>query len=119
MLPAALVASAFAIVGEFLENLDSRFESGIYSRKSGANNFRGRFYHDVCKKHREPGSDQRNRLTELLLIIGIYTEETSGKEVSWTVHQTKRGMFGFVVFGLLAGIFGLGPAVQMFPFLTC
>ena len=39
----------------------------------------------------------------MLHISGIYQEETTGKEVSWTVHNTGKGLFYFVFVGLLAG----------------
>lgn len=58
------------------------------------------------------------RLTELLQINGIYTEETSGEEIGWTVHRTKSGMFGFMIVGFLECIFGVGAVERLFPLWT-
>jgi len=117
-LPAALIASAFAIVGAFLGLWLSALNPAYIHGSLGLTIIAIVFIMLFAKNTENPEVSRGNKLTELLQINGIYTEETTGKEVSWTVHHTKRGMFGFVVVGLLAGFFGLGAGWANVPILN-
>ena len=107
-LPSALVASTFAIVGAFLGLWLSALNPAYIQGSLGVTIIVIVFMMLFAKNSEHPDVTHGNYLTELFQINGIYTEETTGKEVRWTVHKTTRGMLGFVIVGLLAGIFGLG-----------
>ena len=107
-LPSALVASTFAIVGAFLGLWLSALNPAYIQGSLGVTIIVIVFIMLFAKNSEHPDVTHGNYLTELFQINGIYTEETTGKEVRWTVHKTTRGMLGFVIVGLLAGIFGLG-----------
>ena len=107
-LPSALVASTFAIVGAFLGLWLSALNPAYIQGSLGVTIIVIVFIMLFAKNSEHPDVTHCNYLTELFQINGIYTEETTGKEVRWTVHKTTRGMLGFVIVGLLAGIFGLG-----------
>ena len=107
-LPSALVASTFAMVGAFLGLWLSALNPAYIQGSLGVTIIVIVFIMLFAKNSEHPDVTHGNYLTELFQINGIYTEETTGKEVRWTVHKTTRGMLGFVIVGLLAGIFGLG-----------
>ena len=107
-LPSALVASTFAIVGAFLGLWLSALNPAYIQGSLGVTIIVIVFIMLFAKNSEHPDVTHGNYLTELFQINGIYTEETTGKEVRWTGHKTTRGMLGFVIVGLLAGIFGLG-----------
>ena len=107
-LPSALVASTFAMVGAFLGLWLSALNPAYIQGSLGVTIIVIVFIMLIAKNSEHPDVTHGNYLTELFQINGIYTEETTGKEVRWTVHKTTRGMLGFVIVGLLAGIFGLG-----------
>ena len=107
-LPSALVASTFAIVGAFLGLWLSALNPAYIQGSLGVTIIVIVFIMLFAKNSEHPDVTHGNYLTELFQINGIFTEETTGKEVRWTVHKTTRGMLGFVIVGLLAGIFGLG-----------
>jgi len=107
-LPSALVASTFAMVGAFLGLWLSALNPAYIQGSLGVTIIVIVFIMLFEKNSEHPDVTHGNYLTELFQINGIYTEETTGKEVRWTVHKTARGMLGFVIVGLLAGIFGLG-----------
>ena len=107
-LPSALVASTFAMVGAFLGLWLSALNPAYIQGSLGVTIIVIVFIMLFEKNSEHPDVTHGNYLTELFQINGIYTEETTGKEVRWTVHITTRGMLGFVIVGLLAGIFGLG-----------
>jgi uncharacterized membrane protein YfcA len=107
-LPSALVASTFAMVGAFLGLWLSALNPAYIHGSLGVTIIVIVFIMLFAKNSEHPDVTHGNYLTELFQINGIYTEETTGKEVRWTVHKTTRGMLGFVIVGLLAGIFGLG-----------
>jgi len=107
-MPAALVASTFAIIGAFLGLWLSALNPAYIQGSLGVTIISIVFIMLFAKNSENPSVTHGNYLTQLLQINGIYTEETTGKEVRWTVHNTTKGMFGFVIVGLLAGIFGLG-----------
>ena len=107
-LPSALVASTFAIVGAFLGLWLSALNPAYIQGSLGVTIIVIVFIMLFAKNSEHPDVTHGNYSTELFQINGIYTEETTGKEVRWTVHKTTRGMLGFVIVGLLAGIFGLG-----------
>ena len=107
-LPSALGASTFAIVGAFLGLWLSALNPAYIQGSLGVTIIVIVFIMLFEKNSEHPDVTHGNYLTELFQINGIYTEETTGKEVRWTVHKTTRGMLGFVIVGLLAGIFGLG-----------
>mgnify|MGYP000010513161 FL=1 len=117
-LPTALVASAFAVVGAFFGLWLSALNPAYIQGSLGVTIIGIVFIMLFAKDSEHPSVDGGNYLTQMLHISGIYQEETTGKEVSWTVHNTGKGLFCFVFVGLLAGIFGLGAGWANVPILN-
>lgn len=64
------------------------------------------------------GASRDDALSRALRLHGVYTEETTGKEVNWSVHRTPLGLALFVIVGLVAGMFGLGAGWANVPVLN-
>jgi uncharacterized membrane protein YfcA len=60
-------------------------------------------------------TEKPDRLAEVLLISGVYREESIGEDVNWTVHRTWLGMIAFIFIGFMAGMFGLGAGWASVP----
>lgn len=58
------------------------------------------------------------QLARALRIGGVYTEESSGEEVSWRVHRTVPGFLAFLGIGVIGGMFGLGAGWANIPVLN-
>ena len=117
-MPTGLIASAFAIVGAFFGLWLSALNPAYIQGSLGVTIIGIVFIMLFAKDSEHPSVDGGNYLTQMLHISGIYQEETTGKEVSWTVHNTGKGLFCFVFVGLLAGIFGLGAGWANVPILN-
>jgi uncharacterized membrane protein YfcA len=50
--------------------------------------------------------------------MGIYREESLGKDVEWQIHRTPQGLAMFIVIGIMAGMFGLGAGWANVPVLN-
>jgi uncharacterized protein len=59
-----------------------------------------------------------DKLSQSLGIMGIYREESIGKEVEWNVHKTAPGLAMFIIIGIMAGMFGLGAGWANVPVLN-
>jgi len=72
----------------------------------------------TAKKSDFPNVPKPDNLAQSLGIMGIYREESLGKDVEWTVHKTPMGLALFVVIGIMAGMFGLGAGWANVPVLN-
>ncbi|MBS1255141.1 MAG: hypothetical protein MAG581_00940 [Deltaproteobacteria bacterium] len=117
-LPTAMVASAFAIVGAFFGLWLSAINPAYIQGSLGVTIIGIVFLMIFAKNSEHPYVARGNYLTEILHISGIYNEETSGKQISWIVHNTAKGLLCFVLVGLLAGVFGLGAGWANVPILN-
>jgi hypothetical protein len=59
-----------------------------------------------------------DKLSQSLGIMGIYREESIGKDVEWNVHKTAPGLAMFIIIGVMAGMFGLGAGWANVPVLN-
>jgi len=59
-----------------------------------------------------------DKLSQSLGIMGIYREESLGKDVEWNVHKTAPGLAMFIIIGVMAGMFGLGAGWANVPVLN-
>lgn len=59
-----------------------------------------------------------DRLSRALQLHGIFTDEATGRQVSWQAHRTPAGLAMFAGIGVLAGMFGLGAGWANLPALN-
>jgi len=59
-----------------------------------------------------------DKLSQSLGIMGIYREESIGKDVEWNIHKTAPGLAMFIIIGVMAGMFGLGAGWANVPVLN-
>jgi hypothetical protein len=115
-LPVALIASTFSIIGAFIGlalpqdilqialgvTISAIAVLFVFSKNSDIPN--------VPK-----GGDG---LAKKLKISGTYVEESTGKQIDWTVWRTAQGYLTFIFIGLIAGMFGLGAGWANVPVLN-
>jgi hypothetical protein len=114
-LPVALIASAAAIVGAMI---------GLAMPANMVNILLGGTILFIvaimatAKKSDFPVVPKPDALSQSLGIMGIYREESLGKDVEWNVHKTPMGLALFIVIGVMAGMFGLGAGWANVPVLN-
>jgi uncharacterized membrane protein YfcA len=115
VLPVALVASIFSILGAFL---GLALPTHITQTALGITIvFIAMLF--IFSKNREfPLVGKRDGLSKTLEIGGTYFEASAGKVVDWTVWRTPQGIFMFIFIGTLAGMFGLGAGWANVPVLN-
>jgi len=72
----------------------------------------------TAKKSDFPNVAKPDNLSQSLHIMGIYREESLGKDIEWQVHRTPQGLALFIVIGVMAGMFGLGAGWANVPVLN-
>ena len=72
----------------------------------------------TAKKSDFPVVAQPDSLAKSLHIMGLYREESIGKDVHWQVHRTPKALATFVLIGFMAGMFGLGAGWANVPVLN-
>ncbi len=114
-LPVALIASSAAIVGAMI---------GLALKPYLVNTMLGVAILFIvvimatAKKSDFPNVEKPDALSQSLGIMGIYREESVGKDVEWNVHKTPLGLALFVLIGVMAGMFGLGAGWANVPVLN-
>ena len=114
-MPVALIASAAAIGGAMI---------GLALKPSTVNTLLGATILFIvvimatAKKSDFPNVHKPDNLAQSLGIMGIYREESLGKDVEWTVHKTPMALGMFIVIGIMAGMFGLGAGWANVPVLN-
>jgi uncharacterized protein len=114
-LPVALIASSAAIVGAMI---GLALKPHVVNTLLGATILFIVAIMATAKKSDFPHVEQPDKLSQALGIMGIYREESIGKDVEWNVHKTPLGLALFVVIGIMAGMFGLGAGWANVPVLN-
>jgi uncharacterized membrane protein YfcA len=114
-IPMALIASSCAIVGAML---GLALPTHIVQTALGATILGIVVLMLLAKKSVMPEVEKADSLASSLRIFGVYTEESTGDEVSWKVHRTPIGMLLFIGVGVMAGMFGLGAGWANVPVLN-
>jgi len=114
-LPVALIASAAAIGGAMI---GLALKPNVVNTLLGATILFIVVIMATAKKSDFPHVPKPDNLAQSLGIMGIYREESLGKDVEWTVHKTPMGLALFVVIGIMAGMFGLGAGWANVPVLN-
>lgn len=114
-IPVALIASAAAIGGAMI---GLALSANVINTLLGATILFIVVIMATAKKSDFPVVPKPDALSQSLGIMGIYREESLGKDVEWTVHKTPMGLALFVVIGIMAGMFGLGAGWANVPVLN-
>jgi uncharacterized membrane protein YfcA len=114
-LPVALIASAAAIAGAMI---GLALKPNVINTLLGATILFIVFIMAMAKKSDFPEVSKPDALSQSLGIMGIYREESLGKDVEWTVHKTPMALAVFIVIGIMAGMFGLGAGWANVPVLN-
>jgi uncharacterized membrane protein YfcA len=114
-LPVALIASTCAIIGALL---GLALPTNVVQIALGATILMIVGIMLKAKKSTFPEVKAPDALSQSLGIMGVYYEESLGREVNWKVHRTPLGLCLFVVIGVMAGMFGLGAGWANVPVLN-
>jgi len=114
-LPVAIIASSAAIVGAMI---GLALSANVINTLLGATILFIVVIMATAKKSDFPVVPKPDALSQSLGIMGIYREESLGKDVEWSVHKTPMGLALFVVIGIMAGMFGLGAGWANVPVLN-
>src|SRR3990170_324118 len=114
-LPVALIASSAAIVGAMI---GLALKPNVVNTLLGATILFIVVIMATAKKSDFPVVPKPDALSQSLGIMGIYREESLGKDVEWSVHKTPQGLLLFIVIGVMAGMFGLGAGWANVPVLN-
>jgi uncharacterized membrane protein YfcA len=114
-LPVALIASSAAIVGAMI---GLALPAKLVNILLGSTIIGIVIIMATAKKSDFPIVPKPDGLSQSLGIMGIYREESLGKDVEWNVHRTPGGLLLFIVIGVMAGMFGLGAGWANVPVLN-
>ena len=114
-IPVALIASSAAIGGAMI---GLALSANVINTLLGATILFIVVIMATARKSDFPVVPKPDALSQSLGIMGIYREESLGKDVEWTVHKTPMGLALFVVIGIMAGMFGLGAGWANVPVLN-
>lgn len=114
-MPVALIASACAIVGAMI---GLALPANLVQILLGVVIIGIVILLATAKKSDFPDVPKADKLSQTLGIMGIYTEQSMGKDIDWKIHRTLPGLILFIVIGLMAGMFGLGAGWANIPVLN-
>jgi len=114
-MPMALIASTSSIFGAMI---GLALPTNVVQTLLGATIIMIVFIMLSAKKSEFPTVKEPDALSKALGIMGIYYEESLGKNVEWHVHRTPAALFLFVIIGIMAGMFGLGAGWANVPVLN-
>jgi uncharacterized membrane protein YfcA len=114
-IPVALIASSAAIVGAMI---GLALPAKLVNILLGATIIGIVIIMATAKKSDFPIVPKADNLSKALGIMGLYREESLGKDVDWNIHRTLPGLFLFIVIGVMAGMFGLGAGWANVPVLN-
>ncbi len=114
-MPVALIASTAAIGGAMI---GLALPANVINTLLGATILFIVAIMATAKKSDFPVVPKPDALSQSLGIMGIYREESLGKDVEWTVHKTPQALLLFIVIGIMAGMFGLGAGWANVPVLN-
>jgi uncharacterized membrane protein YfcA len=111
-LPVALIASSSSIAGAFIGLTIPPY---IDETLLGTIIIISVILMFLAKKSDYPDVPKPDVLSQSLGIMGIYRDESFGKDIGWHVHRTPLGFATFIVIGIIAGMFGLGAGWANVP----
>jgi uncharacterized membrane protein YfcA len=114
-LPVALIASSAAIVGAMI---GLALKPNVVNTLLGATILFIVAIMATAKKSDFPVVPKPDKLSQALGIMGVYREESLGKDVEWNIHKTPGSLALFIVIGIMAGMFGLGAGWANVPVLN-
>jgi hypothetical protein len=114
-IPVALIASTAAVGGAMI---GLALKPNVVNTLLGATILFIVAIMATAKKSDFPVVPKPDALSQSLHIMGIYREESIGKDVEWNVHKTPLGLGLFVIIGIMAGMFGLGAGWANVPVLN-
>jgi hypothetical protein len=114
-LPAALIASASAIVGA---NIGLILPDDIVHVALGTMILGIVGVMLAAQKSSFPEVPRSDALGQALRMHGIYHDPLGGRDFKWQVHHTWQGMILFVFVGIMAGMFGIGAGWANVPILN-
>jgi len=114
-MPVALIASSCAIVGAMV---GLALPAKIVQIMLGSVIIGIVILLATARKSDFPNVPKADKLSQALGIMGVYTEESIGKNIDWKIHRTLPGLILFIVIGLMAGMFGLGAGWANIPVLN-
>jgi hypothetical protein len=114
-MPMALIASTASIFGAMI---GLALPTNVVQILLGSTIIMIVFIMLMAKKSDFPNVPKADTLSQALGIMGIYYEESLGKNIEWKVHRTPTAAFLFIIIGLMAGMFGLGAGWANVPVLN-
>jgi len=114
-MPMALIASSASIIGALI---GLALPTNVVQMLLGATIIGIVFIMLSAKKSDFPSVPKPDKLSTTLGIIGVYHEESLGKDIEWHVHRTPLVLLLFVIIGVMAGMFGLGAGWANVPVLN-
>ncbi|MFH1563883.1 MAG: sulfite exporter TauE/SafE family protein [Nitrospirota bacterium] len=114
-IPVALIASTSAIFGAII---GLSIPTNIIQTSLGITILLIVVIMWLAKKSDFPNVPKPDKLSQSLDIMGIYREESLGKDVEWHIHKTPQGLALFILIGFMAGMFGLGAGWANVPVLN-
>ncbi|KUG28925.1 hypothetical protein ASZ90_001193 [hydrocarbon metagenome] len=114
-LPVALIASACSIVGAFM---GLALPTDVVQLCLGGTIMFIAILLLTSKNVVRPHVEKQDAIGLALGMNGIYTEPSTGEEISWKTHRTLPGLLLFIVIGVMAGMFGLGAGWANVPVLN-
>ena len=114
-MPVALIASAAAIAGALV---GLALKPDLIQIMLGSAIIFIVIIMATAKKSDFPVVPKQDNLAKALGIMGLYREESIGKDVEWQTHRTPQALATFVVIGFMAGMFGLGAGWANVPVLN-
>ncbi|WP_031513503.1 sulfite exporter TauE/SafE family protein [Desulfofalx alkaliphila] len=114
-LPVALIASSFSIIGAFI---GLALPQDILQVAMGVTICAIAALFIFSKDSDIPNVPGPDKIARRLNISGTYVEESTGKQIKWTVWRTAQGYLAFILIGLIAGMFGLGAGWANVPVLN-
>ncbi|MCP4746338.1 MAG: sulfite exporter TauE/SafE family protein [Desulfobacteraceae bacterium] len=115
VLPVALIASIFSIIGAMLGLYLSSLNPDIIQTCLGVIIICITILLLFSKNAEKPVVTKQDAVGMALGIGGTYWDDGVKEIVEWKTHRTLPGMFMFVFIGMLAGMFGLGAGWANVP----
>jgi uncharacterized membrane protein YfcA len=114
-MPFALIASTSSIFGALI---GLALPTNVVQTLLGATIIIIVFIMLSAKKSEFPSVPKPDGISKALSIMGVYHEESLGKDVEWQIHRTPVALFLFIIIGIMAGMFGLGAGWANVPTLN-
>jgi uncharacterized membrane protein YfcA len=114
-MPFALIASTASIFGALI---GLALPTNVVQTLLGATIIGIVFILLSARKSDFPDVPKSDKLSTALGIMGVYHEQSLGKDIEWRIHRTPAALFLFIIIGVMAGMFGLGAGWANVPVLN-